>query len=535
MKDKKTISLRQSLSTAFALALAFLLTACSGNSNMNALLEKLPANSDIVVVGDIKTVVESAGGKVEGSKVQLPESLQDEADRDMKKAIDFLYGSGIDATSCALAYNYEDKYPTFVFAIDKEEDFVKAIKDEDFDKDKEDNGVTYYENESDHAYIAIADGYAYYTIVRYDDNGQKNLRKLIEKAAEEPFAKTPQADYITDGNAVGASIKWPKEMVRLAEVAGVPDELKKLYKGYLCIKSDLQAEEAIVSTKVFDSAGKEIDVTKLSEYMNLESTIDTKALAYLDKDEFLVYAVSLKDVKWDKLLGDAMTSASGMSGTEWAVVKSYLEKFEGTVAMGIGLRDGINSFMKINGGDVVAFKEIPFTAVAQTKPGKATALINDLKELLSREGLEFATTASGISVKKPQSDISINMEAKGDMIILANHEIKETSGNPVVKAIDFSKHIGIVALVLNKDNKLVSDLGLEGGIQILATSNVKTGESTLSLKMEGDKNTGVLSKLIKATMTMSKKYEKAERDYYNAEYNNPDIDYEEADTAASDY
>lgn len=47
-------------------------TSCSDNGKMKALLEQIPENAEIVCVGNVKTILESAGGSNADSKIKLP-------------------------------------------------------------------------------------------------------------------------------------------------------------------------------------------------------------------------------------------------------------------------------------------------------------------------------------------------------------------------------------------------------------------------------------------------------------------------------
>ena len=58
--------------------LLFLATSCFNNSKTKNLLDQIPADLDIVVVGDAKTIIESAGGTIEESQIILPSYLTDE-------------------------------------------------------------------------------------------------------------------------------------------------------------------------------------------------------------------------------------------------------------------------------------------------------------------------------------------------------------------------------------------------------------------------------------------------------------------------
>ena len=52
--------------------------SCTDNTKMQNLLENIPENTDFVFVGSVKTVLESAGGKIENSKIVLPNYISNE-------------------------------------------------------------------------------------------------------------------------------------------------------------------------------------------------------------------------------------------------------------------------------------------------------------------------------------------------------------------------------------------------------------------------------------------------------------------------
>lgn len=535
------------------LVLTLLVTACSKNPRMSALLEKLPADADVVVVGDLKTVVESAGGSVDGSKVKLPSFITDEmkgrAERELDELLDKVEDSGVDASACAGVGNFDDREPTYVFKIEDKEKFIQYIEDEDFDNDDEEDGVTYYLKENGNSYstygscIAIDGDVAYAVFDVWeggDFNPVKHVRKIIRNAKEESFGSTKFADYIDNGNAFGMAIKMPKELKRELKKAGLSNDLANLYTGVLCVRGNLDSDNAELNFKMFESDGKEKDTSALDKYMKTDGYINAKALAYLGEKDVLVYALSVKDVDWDKYLDDYVSNTGG-DRASLAVVKSYLEKLDGTVALGIGLNDGVTSMAKIERGKEV-MKELPLTLVAETKEGKAKSIMNDLKALLKKQGVTFKSTSNyGLKIEMPDNNGSVNIASRGDLLIFSNHDIKESNGNPTVKAGGFDKANAVLALVLKKDNKLAKDLGLRRDIQAIFSCDVKGMEGTLKLSMDGDKSVGIIGKMAKEVLEVvnnankiAEKYDAVSRIYsdYYGYYDSYDYGY--ADTVASD-
>lgn len=554
---KKTL-MKWSLSLALVLAV----TACSENSGMKNMLECIPENTDLVVVGNVKTIVESAGGKIDnggfvngikqsfglsadGSTVELPSYITDNLtgkdENKIEEIQEFLKDGGIDVNACALAFNYEDPEPTVILSILNEEGFIKAIKDNDYDHEKEKDGIEFYkktmyasEYGSEENFIAIYKGYAYFLPEVWsgsDFDAVKHLRRFISDAGDKSFASTKFADYITSGNAVGLSAKMPKRLRDELVRGGMPKRMADMYDGVVCMKSNLDSEAATVSVKFFDKDGSE----KLNElakaYCNTEATINPKALSYLGDDEVLVTAVACKDMKWDKYFDDMFKDYEIFDRTELSLIKAYLEKFDGTVAFGIGVRDGIRSFGRVDANESLFMQEIPFTLVCETRAGKAQSVIGDLKALLDKQGVSYSNASDGIRVDVPETTFSFYLEAKGDMLVLSNHKIKSNNDNPTVSSVTADKSSAFFALVLNKDNALMEQLGVENTLQVLATADAKTFETSMTIRMDGDEGDGIIGKIAKAIMGMvdneqelSRTVREAKQEVYESTYEAAPVD-----------
>ena len=186
---------------------------------MKALLEQIPENTEVVCVGNVKTILESAGGSIEDSKIKLPSYVLDALPRqkanDIDKANDFLKKSGIDMDACAVFGNYKDSRPIILFALSDKSQFIASIekdgyKETNFDGDAKLYKKKVYEGSSseydDYGYLLIKDDYAYW-IERVwagsDFKPASHLANVVEDAAKHNFADTNFGDYILDGNAGG--------------------------------------------------------------------------------------------------------------------------------------------------------------------------------------------------------------------------------------------------------------------------------------------------------------------------------------------
>lgn len=522
------------------LSVIILTTAC-GSNRLAELLEHVPADADFVMTGDIKTILESAGGKVEGSEVKMPsyvgEMQSDREARNMEEALRWIKNSGIDVTSSALVgLKYQDRYPVVVFAIADKDKLKKALEVEGFkEKDevddvdiyvKKDEGYSSYTRQS---YVAIDGGYGYWIDKVYsDDNeGMKIMKQYLLSLSNRPMADTDMADYVSDGKAAGMIANLPSELRREMAKAGVPEEMANLYSGYVCLNIKIDGDEAEARLKLFDANGKAKTTEDWGKMMDMKAKIDPEALAYMSPEECLVYAVSMKNVNWDKYM-DQFASAANLSRQDKSVltvVKSYLEKFDGTVAIGVGLKNGKTSIEAIDKGEEV-LNHLPVTIVAQTKEGKAASLIKDVKSLLgSQNEIFYTSTANGLRVNLPKNMGTLWFEAKDNMLILSSNPIKKGS-NPVAEHVNFQDYIFAAALHLGKDNPLMRDFDVKSDLTATIAFDAEAGEAVLKLKMTGDGEAGLIERFLRSVIEMGKKYEQMREERRQQYYE----DYMAADT-----
>ncbi len=522
------------------LSVIILTTAC-GSNRLAELLEHVPADADFVMTGDIKTILESAGGKVEGSEVKMPsyvgEMQSDREARNMEETLRWIKNSGIDVTSSALVgLKYQDRYPVVVFAIADKDKLKKALEVEDFtEKDavddvdiyvKKDEGYSSYTRQS---YVAIDGGYGYWIDKVYsDDNeGMKIMKQYLLSLSNRPMADTDMADYVSDGKAAGMIAKLPSELRREMAKAGVPEEMANLYSGYVCLNIKIDGDEAEARLKLFDENGKAKTTEDWGKMMDMKAKIDPEALAYMSPEECLVYAVSMKNVNWDKYM-DQFASAANLSRQDKSVLtvmKSYLEKFDGTVAIGVGLKNGKTSIEAIDKGEEV-LNHLPVTIVAQTKEGKAASLIKDVKSLLgSQNEIFYTSTANGLRVNLPKNIGTLWFEAKDNMLILSSNPIKKGS-NPVAEHVNFQDYIFAAALHLGKDNPLMRDFDVKSDLTATIAFDAEAGEAVLKLKMTGDGEAGLIERFLRSVIGMGKKYEQMREERRQQYYE----DYMAADT-----
>lgn len=498
--------------------------ALSGSSKMKNLLKQIPADAEIVAVGNVQTILESAGGKIEDSKISLPSFFTDflgkEKMKDIDKANEFLKKSGIAPEACAVFGYFKKNNPVILFALNDAKQFVKTIEEEGFKEKDKDGDITIYTKKvyegynpeyDDYGYIAINGNYAYW-IERVwagsDLRPASFLPQVIKDAADKNFADTPYGSYILDGNAGGVAFKWPKEMRQMMRESGMPSDLLSIYDGTVCLRGNLKKEKAEVVMKMFDENGKELDAELFKDFMDPSAQIDKKALKLLGKDEVMVMAASLKEVKWDKY-ADLITGTARMSRAEKAqmnVVFDYLKNVEGTVAAGFGLTNGMESVKQMNSHDEV-MQAFSTTLVVETKDDKAKRIMNDLKGLMEKMRMPFEDNAKGFTIDLSQMGTSGKVYAGivDDFIVVANHPIKEDGQNIWANEGDLTDYISAFGMWLKKDNKLMRDLGLPYEVKFTVCCKPKSMETSMVLEIDGDDSPGVIAGIAKLALKMAEK------------------------------
>lgn len=539
------------------MAVVLMVVSSCSDSKLREVLDGVPAESDVVAVVNLREVLESAGGSVDGTSVKLPSyitgMLSDKDAEELDGVKEFLLKSGIDPEVCAIFSDYENGRPVMVFLLNDKSKLVEKLEDDGYrEKATEDDMVIYtkktYEGYSsdydDYTYIAVSDDHVY----RIDDVWVGSsfkplpfLRRIGEKLADGSFASSVYCDYVMDGNLGGLYAKLPKELKREMRKAGVPDELLDVYDGAVCLHGNIEVDRLVVEATLHDAEGKEFEVSKLNSFINGTSTISSEALSYLGKDERLVYAVSMKDVKWDKY-AEALEESGKLSGSERAavsVVMDYLRKIDGTVAVGYGLSGGLESVKAIVNGDVKEMmQQMSVTMVVETKEGKAKLLVDDLKSLLGDMGLSFSEESDGFTVDLGSLGLGgmVELRHKGNVIVLANHAVKAGSCSAVVKDAGLDKHLAALFAGLEKGNKLMRDLNVKYDVSCKLSVDPGKAQMRGELVVAGDDSKGLIEKIARTMIGIADNADdiNAQLGQRHTDYGYDEDDYSDMDTVAVD-
>lgn len=489
---------RRILSFSAIIVSMILMLSCSSEGGKTAgLLSKIPKSADVVFVGNATTVIESLGGSIKDSEVQLPSYITNLLGSDGEEGLEelnsFLKDSGIDVDACGLFLTFANSdYPIGVFSMSDQKKFISAIEDKGFSKDDKEGKVTIYS--SDDYCIAIDNDYGYFCDNR--SRAIEGLKDALKDLKDGSYADSPMGSYINKGNAMGLAVRIPKGD-HFSEFDNLPIPV-----GGVCMYGDLDGDVLSVTAKVVDRDGKDIKDDVFSKYLDTSARINSDALAFLGKDECLAFATSIKDFKWDDFF-DMIERNGNLSRSDRAnlsVAQNFLEMIDGTIAVGLGVTDGLSSFSKLaSGRDILS--ELSLTIVVETKDGKAKALLDQIMGFMEEANVPFSETSDGFKI----SDESIGTlygKNSGDMLVFSTHPISEDSDSEVVKQVKFSDHLGCVALVLDRNNKLMQDLSLSNDVKATAFSDGKMeGKFTLEVS-GGNGEGGILAKIVQMGLAL---------------------------------
>lgn len=481
------------------LACVILLSSCSQKTKMEAMLEQIPENSDLVVIGNLKQIMESAGGTLENSQIKLPDYLSSMADQ-QEEFNTLLEKTQIDPEVCAvMVYMYKNR-AIFLFSMKDKAAFAKALEEFGYTKTGDKDDASFYivkENEDTEYYscVAIRGDYAYWADEIHKDSpaeAQNVLEEVIAGVKESPMSKTKAAEYIQDSNAAGMIFQVPDELLESMSGNGMPAFVRDIYSCQICMKGDLQGNKCIMNCALFDKDGNQKKATDFGLSFDTEAKIDKEALTFIDPKECLVAASCMKDVDWDKYF-ETIGSMEGIPASQkafLAIMKSYMEKLDGTMAFGLGLEDGMQSIYDISQG-LAGLDQLYLTLVFETKEGMAQGIVNDLAGFAEQAGVQVEKKDNGVTITVPNDskDMTFYAEIHNNFLVMSNHPINQSSDNFSIKSVDFSNYQNAFALAFDKGDKMLTDLGIDYGLIVRGLTTAQPYESTFTIETIDAPNT----------------------------------------------
>ena len=533
-----------------------LFNSCSSNKKVETLLTQIPGNMYIVAAGNVETILSSGECSIEDSKIILPSFIKSELDMESEEEFEdinrFLKKAGIDPSAVAIANNYKQPNPYVIYGLKDKKQFIDAIEDKGYsEKDENDTYTVFSKKTYESEYDSDYDNYSYIVVkdecaillediwVGSEFKPLDELEKFIDDASESNYADTPFGEYILSGNAFGAVFKLPGDVKNELREKGMPSDIISMWDGAICVRGDLEDNKCVFDVSWLDDEGNEKTNELMKKFYDPTAQINKNLLAYLNKNENLVFATSLKDFNWDKYI-NYICNASHVSRMEMQqinAVTSYLKRLDGTMALGFGLTNGLESIAKMEYETDVP-QQFSSTLIVETKEGKAKSIVNELKELIRQNpevGVNMEEESDGFCLNL--NDVAIYVKQIDNAIIVANHKINNDNNNPVVNIVDFENKNTLFAFAITSGNKLMKDLQLDNDITcVLTNKNDKLG-ATLTVEVKGGNEDGIIAKIAQLCLKIynqSNELEQKMREYSGYNNNSYDDEYLDMDTAVVD-
>ena len=474
----KRIFMIKKLNLIAVLISLFVLSGCSnGKDEEKSLLRRVPADADIAAVVNLKKVVESADGKLDVSKLVLPQYIKDSASKKFIELPGKIAESGINFESAAIWVNAKQKEPYIVFEFKDDWRVITAwLENNGYEKTSNIRDFQIFKTEDgngSYSHCIFGQGFAYF--YGHDIADDKAVSEIIAAAAK-PIIKTEYGQYIDEGNVLGVAIK-------IGSI--VNEQLPGFYNdegvNRLCIKADLEKDKLEGKAVILDEKGEKVIFNPYNTSFNSAAVISSDALAYIPPSEQLVYGMALKDVDWDSAMS-AITNKADIPiyyTMMLGVAKSYLEKLDGTVAIGIGFDGNREDLVNIsNFTDAINY--FPITVVAEIKPGKAKGMLGDLQAILGTLGMSPASTADGFAAHIPSGGMLYGSVIK-NTIVLSTRPIEKYNSNHAAKLID--GYFAGYGIYLPDNAPYAAGMGIKGNLSASFVSDMKENEGEFEVKI----------------------------------------------------
>jgi hypothetical protein len=470
------------LSTLMMVALVMLLASCT-SSPADKLLKKIPANATAVAVINVEEVIASAGGSIKGDKVNLPSYVTDSY---LSSMTDF--AGAIDPRAVVVAYVPVLHEAVAVYSITDENKFVAALSAKGYQQSTTEGDYKAYAADSNFPVIT-ADDIAY-AICRTMDasDALAAIKTMHSQAADNNYASTGAAKQFGTHDICGA--------VAMSDIlGGYPEALpitQEMRQSTLVILSDLKGDDLKGSISFVNEKGKKISL--YSEALPSPKNVDLATMRYLGENEVLAFGTNLKGMKWDKAL-DQMGFMPGGAAQALALIEPYLRNINGTVAVGLGVNNGMASLAKIVAGQFDP-TDLTFTIVAKMASGEAEKTVSTLQSLAVLAG-GSTPEKGGFSVALGSADQRIYVVADQDHLVVSSHAVNTAQKPDVVKDVDWDEWTSGMALRLTPSNSLMRDLNITSGKVEAELYNKTSSEYGFEVEFDDFGAKGFIENLVK--------------------------------------
>lgn len=491
------------------IAATMLLAACGDKADNCEILGAVPANADYAVTFNPTAFIESAGGSVTDGEITLPAALTDNigtAASEMTDFFQFIHEAGISTeTSALFGYFSNGSAPIIVTSYADYDKLVATLEANEFTPQANPMGSLEVYG-SGTALVALTDSYLMFSTGNYAET----VIGLMESAANQiadksTLAGTPMGRALTaEASDLAFAMTYSENMINsFARGMQMPTMLLDMFKGAIVCGTFKLSDNSLTGTvRSLDADGKPIDIMATGLYTSAPANVSDKALSYLGDDQQMVMAFNLKGLDWNTLFNDYLIpNVSRSERVAISLARTYLEKFDGTVALGLGVTDGMTSFRNLD-ANIDPGKQFSATLVLETAPGQAEGLMTDIRSLLDSTGQPYTSADGGLSVDL--SGVTVYAAVKDNMIIVSNNPVSDRHSNDAVKQSHMADYSSAFAIYLPEDSKLMSDLGLHYSVSLYGVSDTKAAEGRLNITIKDGTSRKFLEKAINLAMDIQK-------------------------------
>ena len=423
--------------SAILLPLVCLLLAACSKSGDSRLFEAVPADAAGAIFAG-KSFVDSR----QASGVFDEDSLWRKALKD----------GGLDGMAVCLADGITE--PVAIFSLENVDAVRASLTEAGAAKVDTGDDTEVYSMDDEYVLIAAEERFVYRGSPSTPDEKVK-FAHLYASAKRNPFGRSVYCGALETKGDLFGYYEIPRNTRGALMAAGVPSEMLTVLEG--AVVFDGTAEGPALEARMWlvsPEGEKRTFGSYLPFSLDTSARISKDALAYMGPNISLVAASALKDVNWEEFT-NMLNNSKSLSFQQRAMLlmmRPYLEKIDGTVAVGLGV-----SLTKGQNLTSIAFdpSNLMGTVAIETVSGQAAALSSQIKELIKMAGLATIDTKNGFSCSLPGVDVALSVETRGRLILLSTRPLV-SGGNqsPALSVIPFADYISAVALSLPAESPL---------------------------------------------------------------------------------
>ncbi|MDE6316231.1 MAG: DUF4836 family protein, partial [Muribaculaceae bacterium] len=410
-------------------------------------------------------------------------------------------------TSAIFGYFGQSNPPMLVARYADYDKLVAALESNDFTPQANNRGTLEVYGSDDNL-VALTESHILFTqqVGALAESAIRQMENAASQAANKSLDATAMGRALSDqASDMAIAFTFPEKMTSPAYTRlQLPEQMLNSMSGMIYCASFKLTDNSLDGTvRAIDAKGKPIDIMESGFYTCKPGKVNSKALAYLGDDEQLALAYNLKGLDWNKIFDELLLPNVGRSErVGLSLARTYLEKFDGTIALGIGLTNGLTSINNLD-KNIDPGQQFSATLVLETAHNKAESLLTDVRSLLDSTGQPYRSTDNGLTLDI--SGMSLFCAVESDLFIISNNPISDKHSNNAVKKCHMADYGNAVALVMPEDNKLMRDMDLKYSVTAFAATEANTTEGKIQITVKDDKSDKFIEKMIRLTTDLQQR------------------------------